>query len=194
MIARERDCEELIRSVYPELREIAARLLRRERDHHTLQRTALVNEAFVRLFRGQLNLLELAPEKFLALAAHQMRHVLIDYGRKHGAKKRGKDFSRVPLFDSASSLGRDEDSLLALDQALNKLSEVDERAVSVTELKYFAGFTNEETAEILGVSDGTVESTWQFARLWLFRELSRPSSAVYRKSPETCLSESFQRA
>lgn len=166
--------EELIRSVYPELRELAGRLLRRERDNHTLQRTALVHETFIRLVGKRVNP-DLSPHSFLALAAHQMREILVDYGRKHGAKKRGAAFERVPLFDSACSLARDEDGLFALNEALERLGVADKRALAVVELKFFAGFTNAEAAEILGVSDGTVEAIWLHARLWLFRELSRPA-------------------
>ena len=166
--------ENLIRAVYPELREIAARLLRGERDDHTLQRTALVHEAFIRLF-GRSPDQTLSAQNFLGLAAHQMRQILIDYGRKRHAQKRGGEFSRVPLFDANLSAARDEDSLLALNEALDRLGEIDSRALSVVELKFFAGYTNDEAAEILGVSDGTVEADWQFARSWLFGALTDKS-------------------
>src|ERR1700730_14332688 len=107
--------ENLIRAVYPELREMAARLLRRERDGHTLQRTALVHEAFIRLF-GRRPDQTLSAQNFLALAANQMRQILIDYGRKHHSQKRGGEFARVPLFEADSSTARDEHSLLALNE------------------------------------------------------------------------------
>lgn len=185
--------EELIRTVYPQLRKMAARLLSRERDNHTLQRTALVHEAFIRLF-GKRPTKDCFPQSFLGLAAHQMRQILIDYGRKHGAKKRGADFARVPLFDADCRLTRDEDSLLALNEALERLGEMDQRALSVVELKFFGGFTNAESAEILGVSDGTVEATWLHARLWLFRELTKPSPVASSKAEQGCLTESLQQA
>jgi RNA polymerase sigma factor (TIGR02999 family) len=163
--------DNLIRAVYPELREMAARLLRRERVDHTLQRTALVHEAFIRLF-GQRPGQTLSTQNFLGLAAHQMRQILIDYGRKHNSQKRGGEFARVPLFEADPSTARDEDSLLALNEALDLLGKIDSRALSVVELKFFSGYTNDEAAEILGVSDGTVESDWQFARSWLFGALN----------------------
>jgi RNA polymerase sigma-70 factor, ECF subfamily len=167
----EKDHERLIKMLYPELRELAGRLLRRERRNHTLQQTALVHEAFMRMLKGKARLKDLPPAEFLALAAHQMRLILIDYGRKHRAKKRGGEFSRVPLFEFEHSFERDEEALLALDEALNRLAKLDQRAVKVVELKYFAGCTNDEVAEVLGVSDGTVEADWLHARLWLRREL-----------------------
>lgn len=169
--------EDLIKAAYPELREMAARLLRRERDDHTLQRTALVHEAFIRLFGIKPEDMS-SQENFLALAAHLMRQILVDYARKHGAKKRGGEFGRVPLFEADMYADRDEDSLFALDEALERLGRIDERALYVVELKFFCGYTNRETARILRVSDGTVEADWQFARSWLFGILAdktRPS-------------------
>ena len=161
----------LLRAVYPELRAIAARLLDGERDGHTLQPTALVHEAFVRLF-GRCPDGSVSPQKFLAIAAHQMREVLIDWGRKHHARKHGGEFARVPLFEADCCVDRDEDALLGLNRALDRLGAIDPRALSIVELKFFGGYTNDEAAEILGVSDGTVESDWQFARSWLFGILS----------------------
>jgi len=169
--------ERLIKVIYPELREIAGRLLRKERDNHTLQRTALVHEAFLRLF-GKKQIRDLAPQEFLAFAAHQMRQILIDYGRKRSAKKRGGDFCRVPMFESEHSFARDEDSFLALNDALDRLGDLDPRALAVVELKFFGGCTNNETAEVLGVSDGTIEAVWLHARLWLLRELNTPARKV----------------
>src|ERR1022692_3605598 len=110
--------ESLVRAVYPELREMAARLLRRERDDHTLQRTALVQEAFIRLF-GKRPDRTLSTQSFLGLAAHQMRQILIDYGRKHHSQKRGGEFARVPLFEGDRGFARDEDSFLSLNEALD---------------------------------------------------------------------------
>jgi len=163
--------ESLIEAVYPELREMAARLLRQERPGHTLQRTALVHEAFMRLFRGSpLELSSLAA--FLSLAAHQMRHVLIDYARKRRSLKAGGQFTRVSLCGNETEEARDRDSLLALDEALERLRELDPRALSVVELKFFAGFTNAETARILDVSEGSIEQDWQFARSWLYGTLT----------------------
>ena len=170
----------LIDQVYPQIREIAGRLLRKERDDHTLQRTALVHEAFLRMFgKGQPR--NLAPEDYLIFAVHQMRQILIDYGRKHRAKKRGGDYSRVALFESEhAAVARDEDSLLDLNEALERLGQLDPRALSVVELKFFGGCTNAEAAEALRVSDGTIEAVWLHARLWLYRELNSPAKNVQK--------------
>ena len=163
--------ENLIRAVYPELREMAGRLLRDERNNHTLQRTALVHEACIRLLGMRPNR-ALAAQDLIALAVHQMRRVLVDYGRKHLAQKRGGEFTRVPLFEAECSFPRDEDSLLALDEALDRLGRLDARALSVVELKFFGGFTNAEAAVILRLSDAVVEADWKFARTWLYGALS----------------------
>lgn len=159
--------ETLLRAVYPELRQMAAGLLRRERADHTLQRTALVHEAFIRLF-GKDFTRAISPQEFIARAAHQMREILIDYARKHKSKKRGGDCSRVPLVEADLGTDRDDVTLLSLDEALDRLSKIDPRASSVVELKFFGGHTNAETGAILGISDGTVEADWQFARSWLY--------------------------
>jgi RNA polymerase sigma factor (TIGR02999 family) len=170
----------LIGTVYPELKEMAARLLRRERDGHTLQRTALVHEAFIRLF-GERPGQHLAVHNFLGLAAHQMRQILIDYARKHKSQKRGGELERVPLFEADSPLVIGvEDSLLALNEALDRLGTIDARALSVVELKFFCGYTNAETAAILRISDGTVEADWQFARSWLYGTLADAPDALHK--------------
>jgi len=170
-----KDQEHLIKTVYPELRAIAGRLLRKERDDHTLQRTALVHEAFLRIF-GKQQVRDLTAVELLVFASRQMRLVLIDHARKHRSKKRFGGLTRVPLFESELAFARDEDSLLALDAALDRLGELDPRALSVVELKFFGGCTNAETAEAIGVSDGTIEALWLHARLWLYRELNTPTT------------------
>ena len=170
MFATPQSVEELVKELYPQLTEMARRFLRSERDGHTLEPTALVNEAFLKLF-GKVPDCALTPTAFLALAAHQMRQVLVDYARKRNSQKRGGDQTQVPLFDTHPSFHVDLDSLTDLNDALERLGKLDARALAVVELKFFAGFTNEESAAILGVSDGTVESTWYSARLWLLREL-----------------------
>ena len=179
------DPQALMQAVYPELRKIAGRLLRRERAEHTLQRTALVHEACLRLL-GNVSLRNHTPEVFLAIAAHQMRQVLVDYGRRRGAQKRGGELTRVPLLAAEFGFARDEDSLLALNEALERLGEREPRALAVVELKFFVGCTNAEAAEILAVSDGTIEAVWLHARLWLYRELNRP---VQRNSGTSLRSE-----
>ena len=156
---------------YAGLQEIAGHLLRRERANHTLQRTALVHETVLRLF-GKKSIKEVDLQALLPLAAYQMRQVLVDYGRKRQAQKRGGDLVHVPLFESDQSIVRDQDSFLALNEALDELGKLDPRALAVVELKWFSGFTNKEAAEKLGVSDGTIEAVWLHARLWLYRALS----------------------
>ena len=172
---------------YAELKVIAGQLLRRERPNHTLQRTALVNEAFLRLF-GKQTIQHVDLGASLPLAVHQMRHVLVDYGRKRRAKKRGGDLVRTPLFESDHAIVRDEDSFLALNEALEELGKLDPRALSVVELKFFGGFTNKEAAEELGVSDGTIEAVWLHARLWLYRALSSRLSIASPAITETARS------
>ncbi|HEX3748479.1 MAG TPA: ECF-type sigma factor [Bryobacteraceae bacterium] len=163
----------LVYDLYPELRRIASHMMRGERAHHTLSRTALVHEAFLRLVRSPFR--DLSRQDFLALAAHEMRRLLIDYARKHRALRRGGEFVRVS-FDAIDRLtARDEDELLGLDQALDRLSRGEPRAASVVELKFFAGFKTEEIADILHVSHATVEADWKYAKAWLLRELSRIS-------------------
>lgn len=164
----------LIREVYPALREIAAHLMGRERQDHTLQRTALVHEALIRLL-GRSPGDDPSPRSFLTLAAHQMRYTLIDYARRHRSQKAGGEYLHVSLFEEDAAAGCDYESLLALDQALERLGRLDPRALSVVELKFFGGFTNEETAGILRISHSTAEENWQFARSWLFGELTRNS-------------------
>lgn len=161
---------ELVCSIYPELKSLAARLLRHERNEHTLQATALVHETFLRLLGRELRLDE-GPEAFLALAAHQMREILVDSARKHRAKKRTGRLTRVPLPDSRNAAAIDEDDLLSLNEALERLGLFDARALRVVELKYFLGLTNRETAVVLGLAGPTIESSWTFARAWLYKEL-----------------------
>jgi len=167
--------EELIREAYPQLRVLARQLLRKERANHTLRPTALANEAFLRLFGKKMDLATLATPAFLGYAARQMRNILIDYGRKNSAAKRGSGYSRVPLLDTVPATGIDPNLLLGIDAALQKLAAVDERAAQVAELKLFGGFTSAEAAAILGACSRTVDDSWQYARLWLFRELNGSS-------------------
>ncbi|MBS1826578.1 MAG: sigma-70 family RNA polymerase sigma factor [Acidobacteria bacterium] len=168
-----------ISDFYADLKEIAGHLLRSERANHTLQRTALAHETFLRLF-GKRRLKDIDLEALLPLAAHQMRQVLVDYGRRRRAEKRGGGLVQVPLFESDHSIVRDEDSFLALNEALEELGRLDPRALAVVELKFFRGCTNQEAADELGVSDGTIEAVWLHARLWLYRALNAPP----RKSPD----------
>jgi len=165
--------DELVGLVYNELRRLAQARLRDEPEGHTLQATALVHEAYVRLV--DLDQMELVDGRhFFAVAGRVMRQVLVDHARRKRSDKRGGDATRLPLDDVlevASSRAANVD-VLDLDIALEELAAVDERMARVVELKYFAGLTLEETAEVLHVSHATVERDWAVAKAWLFRRLS----------------------
>lgn len=162
----------LISDFYIELRRIAGRLLRHERQDHTLQKTALVHETFIRLFEKNPEV-ALSAENFLGLAAHEMRRILVDYSRKHRSIKRGGQLMKVPFIDLDLPSLQDYEQLAVLDEALARLKGLDERACTVVELKYFAGFTCKEVADILGISPAAVEQDWQFARSWLYGALTQ---------------------
>jgi RNA polymerase sigma factor (TIGR02999 family) len=166
--------EELFPLVYDELRRLAGSFMAREPVGHTLQPTALVHEAYLRLvdhtrtgFTGRTH--------FLAVGAQVMRRLLIDHARKRGAVKRGLGWRRVTLgpgSDASASAALSAEDLLSLDAALNKLAELDERQAQIVTLRFFGGLNVEEVAEALGVSKRTVESDWRHARAWLRVELS----------------------
>lgn len=156
--------------LYAELRRIAGGMLRGERAGHTLQATALVHEAYAKLV-DQERVDWQGRAHFLGVAGQAMRRVLIDYARRRTAEKRGGNRERVTLSNVAGDVGR-EILFLELDDALNKLAVKSERAARVAELKVFAGMTGDEIAEALGVSRRTVTGDWQFARVWLARELA----------------------
>lgn len=161
----------VIELLYPELRKLAAGLMARERVNHTLQPTALVNEAWLRLVDGNAVDFE-GRAHFFGIAARCMRQVLVDHARSKAADKRGGDWARVTLEDSALPHVDPELELIALDSALEKLEKLDERAARVAEMRLFAGMTVPEIATELGVSPRTVDGDWSTARLWLGRELS----------------------
>lgn len=155
--------------VYAELRRIASRRLRAERDDHTLQPTALVNEAWLRLM--QLHSLELQNRvHFFALAAQAMRRVLVDHARRRRAARRGIDVDHLPLEDDLPS-PMPPDRLIALDEALDRLAALEPRHARVVELRYFGGLSVDEVAAMLGVSSGTVKRDWQTARAYLFHAM-----------------------
>jgi RNA polymerase sigma-70 factor, ECF subfamily len=169
---RGRATERLVEALYPELRRTAARLMRRERDGHTLQPTAVVHEAFVRLV-NQRTIDWQDRAHFLGIAARVMRQILVEHARRRGAAKRGADPARVTL-DEALASGHDPAlEMLALDDVLSRLAAVDPRGAQVAELRIFGGLTVEETAHALSVSARTVHTDWAMARLWLARELAR---------------------
>jgi RNA polymerase sigma factor (TIGR02999 family) len=162
----------LLEIVYPELRKLAHYHLQRERPDHTLQATALVNEAYLRIF-GAEPVSWQNRAHFFALAAQKMRQILVDHARAKATDKRGGGWIRLSL-DAAGELGegRNED-LVALDEALSRLQELDFQAGQVVELRFFGGLTEKESAEALGISVASVKRAWEFARTWLFRELDR---------------------
>lgn len=162
----------LLPLVQDELRGLAAGYLAREDAGHTLQPTALVNEAYLRLF-GERGVDANDREHFLALAARTMRRVLVDHARRKLADKRGSGAGRVTLLTSVESdAGADRLDLLALDEALERFAAVDARAAKVVELRFFGGLSVDEIAAALGVSDRTVDNDWFVARGWLKRALS----------------------
>lgn len=163
--------EQLFPLVYDELRRIAHRQLRRERPGHTLDTTALVHEAYFRLV-GQASAEWTDRSHFFAVAAVAMRRILVDYARRYRAEKRGDAPQRVSLTDTMLVAEARADTLLAVDEALTELARIDPRLSRVVECRFFAGLTEEETAEILGVTARTVRRDWTKAKGWLHRMLS----------------------
>jgi RNA polymerase sigma factor (TIGR02999 family) len=156
--------DRFIDAVYGELHRLASRILSIERHAHTFQTTALVNEAFLNLFGGK-ELHAADRRHFLNIAARQMRNILIDHARaRHAAKREGV---KVSLEDAGQFSMERADELVRLDDALKALAEVDSAAASVVELKYFGGYTDAETADILGISLARTRRDWDYARAWL---------------------------
>jgi RNA polymerase sigma-70 factor (ECF subfamily) len=169
--AQSADESEINTSIYKELRKLAAAKMRIERNNHTLQPTALVHEAYLRL-ADQPGSIWKDRSRILGLAAHAMRHILVDYARAHSAEKRGAGAIQVTLDDGlAVSTGTLVD-VLAIDEALTRLAKFDARQARVLELHFFAGLPFDEIAVELGVSARTVKSDWTMARAWLHRQLS----------------------
>jgi len=161
---------ELFPLVYAELRRIAAREMRRERSGRTLQTTALVHEAYLRLLKDASLSLDNRAH-FLGVAAHAMREILIERARARVAQKRGGGAIRVTLDEAISPSPDVSIDVLALDEALQRLARLDNRHAQVVELRYFGGLSVEETAAALNLSPATVKRAWTLARAWLFREL-----------------------
>lgn len=167
--------ERLLPLVYGELRALAGARMRHERPDHTLQPTALVHEAYVRLMGGE------APPwtdraHFFRAAAEAMRRILVDHARKRARVKRGGDRVRVPLSDPIAGRADDPAEILALDEAIQRLDEQDPRTADVVRLRYFAGLSVEETARALEISERTVKREWSFARAWLYDALRSQDS------------------
>jgi RNA polymerase sigma factor (TIGR02999 family) len=158
--------------VYEELRRIAAHYLRNERQEHTLQTSALVNEAYLRLVDHE-NIEWQNRAHFFGVAAQAMRRVLVDYARSRNYQKRGGGARQVSLDEAVTVAEEHAAEMIALDDALRELAKIDERKCRVVELRYFGGLSVEETAEALGVSIQTVGRDWSTAKAWLLREMSR---------------------
>ncbi len=167
---RPRDTDDVTAALYEVLRDLAARSMGRERAGHTLQPTALVHEAWLRLARDDR---DTWPDDglFFAACAKAMRQVLIDHARRRDARKRGGDLVRVELADASAEEPGLELDVLALDEALVGLARAYPRAARVVELRFFAGLTGEEIAPLLEISPRTVDGDWRFARAWLIRAL-----------------------
>lgn len=169
--------ERLMPLVYDEMRRLARAFLARERDGHTLQPTALVNEAYLRLVdQTRVNWQNRAH--FYAIASSMMRRVLIDHARAHGTEKRGGAAIHLSLEDVQVPLEQRASSFIALDDALQNLEQIDERKCKIVEMRFFGGLRDEEIAEVLGVTTRTVQRDWKKARLWLYRELSEPPASA----------------
>ena len=177
-----KDYEKFYESVYSELRRVAGGMMKRERAGHTLQPTALVNEAFLRLVGDRYTWENRAH--FFGAAARSMRRILVDHARRRVAGKRGGDVMHVTFAElQIASVNPDVD-LLALDEALSALTSYDKRLGQVVELRYFAGCTNGEIAEILGKSPATVKRDWTYARAWLFERMTANSRSA-KKEPRS---------
>jgi RNA polymerase sigma factor (TIGR02999 family) len=184
----ERAFAELSALMYEELRQLAQRHLRRERSDHTIQKTALVNEAFVRLV-GQQSVDWQSRAHFIGLASKLMRRVLVDYARARLADKRGGGAGVLSLDEIAAPQADDapdttptalqhldahtQEEVSAIDQALQRLEQLDARQAQIVEMRYFGGLTVEQTAEAIGISAATVKREWTLARAWLRRELGK---------------------
>lgn len=163
--------EDLMPLVYDELRLQAANYLRRERANHTLQTTALIHEAYLKLI-GQKEVEWQNRTHFFAIAATAMRRILVDHARERKRGKRGGSEGNLPLEEAINISASEKNmDLIALDEALNRLAQFSPRQARVIELRYFSGLSNDEAAEVLGVSNATVRNDWNLARAWLKEEI-----------------------
>jgi RNA polymerase sigma factor (TIGR02999 family) len=163
--------DQLLALIYDELRRLATYKMAKEAPGQTLQATALVHEAWLRLVKGQTKFANRAH--FFSAAAEAMRRILIERARRKGRERHGGTFQRVDFEDLAIATPEPDDQMLALHDALDKLNMQFPRQAEVVKLRYFGGLTNEETAEILGISLATVKTDWTFSRTWLFQEIKR---------------------
>jgi RNA polymerase sigma-70 factor, ECF subfamily len=163
--------EKLLPLVYSELHRLARSYMRRERPDHTLQPTALINEAYLRLAHGDIDWQN--RQHFIAVAATVMRRFLVDYARGHDAEMRGGDFQRVELSEVLAIAPERSEEVLAVNEALTALQAINPRQAQVVELRYFAGLSIEEVASTLNISPRSVKRDWMQARRWLFREIQK---------------------
>ncbi len=162
--------DELAPLVYSELRRLAAAYMKRERPGQTLQATALVHEAYMRLAGAGTPWHD--KRHFVGIAARSMRQILVERARARGAQKRWAGLNRVSLSDTLAVAAEQETMLPALDEALKRLEQIDAEQARIVELRFFAGLSIEETADALGISAATLKRRWSLARAWLYRELS----------------------
>jgi RNA polymerase sigma factor (TIGR02999 family) len=170
MSGNSQDADALAPLVYNELRRLAAAYMRRERPGQTLQPTALVHEAYMRLANAGAPWTD--KRHFVGIAARSMRQILVERARARGAQKRWAGLHRVSLSVSLAAAADPESMLPALDEALERLEQIDAEQARIVELRYFAGFSIEETADALGISPATLKRRWSLSRAWLFRELA----------------------
>ena len=168
----EQALDRLVPRIQRELRKLAASYLRKERPDHTLQPTALVNEAFLKLI-DQRAVRWQNRAHFFGIAAQAMRRILVDHARAHAAGKRGDGVRKLPLEEAIVIGGAVDIDLLALDEALTRLAAIDPQQSRVVELRFFGGLTLEETAEVMHISPATVGREWRMAKAWLFAEIGR---------------------
>src|SRR5262245_1433837 len=165
--------DQLLPLVYDELRRLAAQRMANEAAGHTLQPTALVHDAWLRLVGNDANVQFANRAHFFAAAAEAMRRLLIDRARRKGAEKRGGDWQRIDLDKVEIAVDADDETLLLVNEALEKLAQEDANAAEVAKLRFFGGLTLEEAAQVLGVTKRTADRYWAFARVWLFDEMRR---------------------
>jgi RNA polymerase sigma-70 factor, ECF subfamily len=169
--------DQLIPLVYPELRRMARRYMGRENCEHTLQTSALINEAYLRLV-DQSAVEWKDRTHFFAVSAQVMRHILIDHARRYRSGKRGAGAAHIALDDGGVILENRASELVALDAALDRLAGFDPRKSRIVELRFFGGLTVEETAEVLKLSPITIKREWRAARAWLFREMKGDADTI----------------
>jgi len=169
-----RAIDQLLPAVYQELRQLAAQQLSRERPGHTLQATALVHEAYLRLVGAEGHTCK-SRTQFFAASAEAMRRILIDHARRKQRIKRGGGQHRVDLDEAQVPAAPISDDLLAVDEALTKLAEIDQDKAQLVKLRYFAGLTLEEAAEVLRISPTTAKRHWNYARAWLYKTITSGS-------------------